>query len=190
MQEASSGRIKFPELHPAIIARAILFMYTGDYDEVSLPEFYMKMSGSEDYDRYKDFIFDRIKMIDNLGLRHPPKINALLYACADMLGIPGLKTEASARFMKDAETACDYDGFDEPLRLLYENTPLDDRGLRFQATCLCVTSHDALAIRPKTLQVLQQHEPNVWSVSVEMLKRWKVLGPSFWRKANSDEETE
>ncbi|KAL2443656.1 hypothetical protein ABEF95_009494 [Exophiala dermatitidis] len=180
-EEASSGRIKFPELHPAIIARAILFMYTGDYDEVSLPKFYMKMSGSEDYDCYKDFIFDSIKKIDDLGLRHPLKINALLYACADMLGIPGLKTVASARFMRDAKIAFGHDWFEVPLRLLYENTPLADRGLRFQATCLCVENYDCLDHQTKTLQVLQEHEPNVWSVAVEVLKQWKSSDQSHSR---------
>ncbi|KAG9780211.1 hypothetical protein KCU88_g3777, partial [Aureobasidium melanogenum] len=177
-EEAFSGQVKFPEQRPAIMARTILFMYTLDYDEVSLPEFYSRMLGSEDYDCYQGFIQDDIEEIDDLGLRHPLKVNALLYSCADMLGITALKAVASVRFMRDAQVAFGHDWFQEPLRLLYENTPFADRGLRFQATCLCVENYDQLEERTKTLQVLQKHEPNVCSVAVEVLKRWKSSQPS------------
>lgn len=90
--------------------------------------------------------------------------------------------------MNDAELAFEYDGFEEPLKLLLENTKLDDRDLRLKVICLCVENHDLLEIRIKTLQVLQEHEPNVWSVSAELLKQWMVSTPTPVRDRIAREE--
>lgn len=113
------------------------------------------------------------KDIDLLDLRRPLKVNALVYKTAEMLGIVDLKELASIRFMRDAEIAFEMDGFEEPARLLYENTSVDDRDLRFKVTQLCVENYDLLEIRSKTLAILQEHEPNVWHVTAELLKRWE-----------------
>lgn len=93
-QEARSGRVIFPEQQPHIMARVILFMYTGDYSDEFLPEFYVTMAGDE-RGFTKDFQPGFSREIDELRLRHPLKVNALLYGCADMLGLDVLKTIAS-----------------------------------------------------------------------------------------------
>ncbi|KAK5467447.1 hypothetical protein LTS15_000420 [Exophiala xenobiotica] len=169
--EAVSGRIKFPEEEPETMARAILFMYSNDYDDTQLPKFYKGLINDDDADEEERLRSGPIKEIDELGLRRPLKVNTLVYKCADMLGLDGLMHMASARFMTDAKLAFEMDGFEDPLRLLYESTRSDDRNLRFEVTCLCVENHDLLEIRKKTFAVMREHEPNVWSVSVELLKR-------------------
>ncbi|KAK7887592.1 hypothetical protein LTR67_009493 [Exophiala xenobiotica] len=170
-EEAVSGRIKFPEEEPEIMARAILFVYSNDYDDIQLPKFYKGLINDDDADEEERLRSGPIKEIDELGLRRPLKVNTLVYKCADMLGLDGLMHMASARFMTDAKLAFEMDGFEDPLRLLYESTRSDDRDLRFEVTCLCVENHDLLEIRKKTIAVMREHEPNVWSVSVELLKR-------------------
>ncbi|KAJ9606899.1 hypothetical protein H2200_008909 [Cladophialophora chaetospira] len=156
MIDAAMSRIKFPEEDPDILARVILFMYTNDYDDKSLPKFYSHL-----------YLDD-----ESLGLRKCLNVNALVYKTAEMLGLSDLQTVASARFMRDAQVAFDMDGFEQPAELLYENTRMDDRDLRFKVTQLCIENHDLLEIRPKTLAVLQHHEPNVWHVTVELMRRW------------------
>ncbi|EXJ80811.1 hypothetical protein A1O3_07095 [Capronia epimyces CBS 606.96] len=167
-EEAHTGRIKFPEQHPYIMARAILFMYTADH---LLPDFLIKKITQDQKDALGEIFSYTFREIDELDMRRL-KVNALLYGCADMLGIEDLKTIASELFMEVAALAFEYDGFEEPLQLLYENTRPDDCDLRLKVTGLCVENHDLLETRTKTLEVLQDHEPNVWHVSVELFKRW------------------
>ena len=112
-------------------------------------------------------------------------MNTLVYKCAEMLGLDELKDEASARFMRDADLAYDMDGFEDPLRLLYESTRSDDTDLRFEVTCLCVENHDILEFRKKTVEVMREHEPNVWSVSVELLKRLATSSTSVTSEGGS-----
>ncbi len=68
--------------------------------------------------------------------------------------------------MRDAQVAFDMDGFEETAKLLFENTRDDDSDLRLKLTRLCVENHHLLEIRPKTLKILQDHEPKVWHVTV------------------------
>lgn len=152
----------------------ILFLYTDDYDDKSSPQFYKNLYLDEEEKQDADLneANGNEKEIDALGLRKPLKVNALMYKTAEMLGIDDLKTLASARFMRDAEAGFEMDGFEEPARLLYESTSTDDRDLRFKVTQLCVENYDVLEIRTKTLAILRQHGPNVWHVTVELLKRW------------------
>lgn len=162
-------------------------MYTGDYDAVALPEFYSQLYLDEEEQENeavnKTTHNGQSKEIDELGLRHALKVNVLMYQCADMLGINDLSALASTRFMEHAKVAFDLDGFEEPMQLLYENTRVDDRELRFKLTKLCVENYDLLEIRDKTLAVLQEHEPNVWNVSVEIMKDWYAERNSDLKKA-------
>ncbi|KIW55927.1 hypothetical protein PV05_04636 [Exophiala xenobiotica] len=185
-EEALSGRITFPEEDPEILARVILFMYSKYYHELKLPRFYhglIKDDGEGEEDRFPSG--RGFQEIDELGLRRGLKVNALVYKCAEMLGLDELKDEASARFMRDAKSAYDMDGFEDPLRLLYESTRADDTDLRFKVTCLCVENHDILELRKKTIEVIKEHEGNVWSVSGELLKR---LANSSTSKGSSDKK--
>ncbi len=147
-------------------------MYCKDYEDIELPQFYYRLINWDDEGQEDILRGGRgFKEIDDLGLRPALKVNTLMYKCAEMLGLEELKHEASARFMRDANMAYDMDGFEDPLRLLYESTRSDDTDLRFEVTCLCVENHDILEFRKKTVEVVREHEPNVWSVSVELLKR-------------------
>ncbi|KAK5206991.1 hypothetical protein LTR96_009376 [Exophiala xenobiotica] len=151
---------------------AILFMYSNDYDDDELPKFYHRLINWDDEGEEDIVASGRgFSEIDDLGLRRALKVNTLVYKCAEMLGLDELKAEASARFMEAANLAYDMDGFEDPLRLLYESTRCDDSDLRFEVTCLCVENYDVLEFKKKTVEVMKDHEPNVWSVSVELLKR-------------------
>ena len=163
------------------MARVILFMYTNDYEDNRLPWFYKQLVHDDDEDEEERLRGRPFKDIDEIGMMRPLKVNALIYKCADMLGLEQLKEIASSRFLKDAQVAYEMDGFHDPLRLLYDNTSPDDRGLRFEVTRLCVENHDLLEIRGKTVKVIEEHEPNVWNFFVELLKRWvgkRLLKPS------------
>ncbi|KIV84352.1 hypothetical protein PV11_00136 [Exophiala sideris] len=170
-EEALSGRVKFPEEESSIMARVILFMYTNDYEDHRLPWFYKQLVHDDEEDEEERLRGRPGKDIDEIGLMRPLKVNALMYKCADMLGLEQLKEIASSRFMRDAQVAYEMDGFDDPLRILYESTSPDDRGLRFEVTRLCVENHDLLEIRKKTVEVIEEYEPNVYNFFVEILKR-------------------
>ncbi|KAK4939980.1 hypothetical protein LTR10_019832 [Elasticomyces elasticus] len=171
-EEASSGVVKFPEEESSIMARVILFMYTKDYEDNRLPWFYKQVIHDDDEDEEERLRGQPGRDIDELGMMRPLKVNALMYKCADMLGLEQLKEIASSRFMRDARLAYEMDGFDDVLQLLYENTSPGDRGLRFDVTRLCVENHDLLEIRKKTVEVIEEHQPDVWTFTVELLKRW------------------
>jgi len=167
-------------------------MYTGNYDDRRLPGFYtsLYLDEEEKDDSEKAGSTDvSLKEIDDLGLSKRLKVNALVYKTAEMLGIGDLAKEASTLFMVAAESAFDLDGFEEAAEIVYDNTRVDDRDLRFKLTQLCVENYDLLEIRPKTIAVLEKHEPNVWNVTVELMKRWasdvsprNKLGMGFFRK--------
>lgn len=156
------------------MARILLYIYTNDYNDKSLPGFYAHLdlcrearNGAEDSKNPKDTL-----EIDQLGLRKRLNVNALVYKGAEMLGLSGLQTMASDRFMRDAQVAFAMDGFEEPAELLYQNTREDDNDLRLKVTQLCIENHDQLGGRPKTVAVFQHHETKVWNVTIELMKRW------------------
>ena len=157
------------------MARVIFFMYAKVYDEKYLPAFYAHLYLDEEEREDAEgngHSNESLKEIDNLGLRKRLKVNALVYKTAEMLGVEDLQREASARFMDAAETAFDMDGFEEVADLVYNNTRVDDRDIRFRLTQLCVENYDLLEIRSKTVAVIEHHQPNVWNVTVELMKRW------------------
>ena len=154
------------------MARVIVFMYTSDYDDKSLPEFYIDLylDDEEREDVKQEKGTRSLKEIDQLGLRKRLNVNALVYKLAEMLGIPELQKMASNRLMCDAEVSFDMDGFEEPAQLVYENTREDDRDLRYRLTKLCVENYDVLEIRPKTVAVLRDHALTGWDIIVDMLE--------------------
>ncbi|KAK6371603.1 uncharacterized protein PV06_01370 [Exophiala oligosperma] len=182
---AESGRITFPEIKPDIMARVILFMYSRDYNSYHLPTFYMTFVGddtkdmkdpkdtedtrsdTEEEDGYRGENGD----IQAGGLRTALNVNALMYQCADMLDFEDLKQVACRRFIDHAKLVYGMDGFEEPLRVVYESTREDDKDLRFQVTCLCIENCGLLARREKTAAVVEEYNPHLWAVSVEVNKR-------------------
>ncbi|KIW19559.1 hypothetical protein PV08_00132 [Exophiala spinifera] len=180
-QEAESGSISFPEIEPENMARVILFMYTGNYHACRLPNFYKKLindstedtEGEEDEEedetaRYLDFWS---RNIDHRGLRTALRTNVLMYQCADMLCCERLRQLACARFLNEARLAYDLDGFDEPLRIVYESTRVDDKDLRFEVTCLCIEYSDLKTLPEMTAAVFEEYNPGFWNFSIEVNKR-------------------
>ena len=98
------------------------------------------------------------------GIFETLKTNALVYKCADMLGIENLKVLAADRFMADARVAFSEMGFAEPLRILYQSTRSDDELLRVPVTTLCVENHELVERIADTVGVMEQYEYCAWKI--------------------------
>jgi hypothetical protein len=60
------------------------------------------------------------------------------------------------------------DGFDEPLNVMFENTHPNNVELRLTVTRICLSNYSQIKGRSKTVQILKDHEPNVWNVFIQM----------------------
>ncbi|KIW91756.1 uncharacterized protein Z519_07724 [Cladophialophora bantiana CBS 173.52] len=179
-QEATSRRIEFREDDPGIVARVVLFLYTSDYDANQIPTFNKHSHGGvfpAQRDRSASSCAESAVSSENLAAAEKRKqeevvealkINALVYKCADMLGIENLKVLAADRFLADAIGLVGDDQLAEPLRVMYESTHATDEHLRLPVTTLCIRNHDTLS--KAAVQVIQEHEHNVWSVTVHLLQ--------------------
>lgn len=181
-QEAESGRITFPEIEPETMAPVILFMYTRNYHACRLPGFYKKLINDDtedaedeedDKNRYPGSraLLYHVGDIDRGGLRSALKVNAWMYQCADILGFEHLRQVTCCRLMDYAKLAYRMDGFEEFLRVVYKSTRLDDKDLRFQVTCMRIEHCDLLESQKKTIAVIEEYNPNLWNVSLEVNKR-------------------
>lgn len=150
------------------MSRVILFLYANDYDVASLPGFYLKQYPNAE---------DLIEPFDDQGrddahstMFHALRVHALVYQYADTLGIEDLKLKASGRFLEIAQVAFAFEGFEEPLQLMFESTHAHDIPLRLEVTRLCLANYDSLIEdRKKTLEVVKENEPNVFNVYVPLL---------------------
>ncbi|KAJ9606900.1 hypothetical protein H2200_008910 [Cladophialophora chaetospira] len=190
-KEATSGKIEFPEDDPEVMARVVLFMYTGDYDadkapSTILPSGYSIVAGTPETKTESSAAEKpksrRIKAsteatpaqsksgvgqtIDKRSFE-VLTINALVYKCADMLGIQNLMMLAAERFLADCPVAYTDERFAPPLRTMFESTRSDDEHLRLPVTTLCVKSHSLLPAL--VAAVVQEHEYNVWRIYVPIL---------------------
>ncbi|EXJ68961.1 uncharacterized protein A1O5_07893 [Cladophialophora psammophila CBS 110553] len=202
-QEAMSRRIEFPEDDPGIVARVVLFLYTSDYDANQVPTFNKHSHGGgclAQRDRSASFSAESAISSGNFVAAAAAaadekrkqeevvvealKINALVYKCADMLGIENLKVLAADRFLADAVGLVGDDQLAEPLRVMYESTHATDEHLRLPVTTLCIRNHDTLS--KATVKVIQEHEHNVWSVTVHLLQEAQDRHMEEARKRKSE----
>lgn len=144
------------------MSRVIAFLYANDYDDSNVPGFFRKTADCHDQD------LQHTDEKPPSGVLETMSVNALVYKCADMLGIENLKTLACGRFVQQAESAYAMDGFDEPLDVMFENTHPNDVELRLTVTRICLSNYAQIKDRPKTVQTLKDHEPNVGNVFVQM----------------------
>ena len=151
------------------MARTLLFMYTGDYDDIQVPDITVKTACSSKKESESSKLLGLQVFMDDLVFKKL-ETNALVYKCADMLGVEDLKALAADRFVTDARTVFTKRAFAEPLRIMYESTRSDDGYLRLPITTLCIKHHNLLADIPETIAVIQHYEYNVWTVHMALLK--------------------
>jgi hypothetical protein len=157
------------------MSRFIAFLYTKNYDDSKVPEFCLTTADSHDQ--------DMLPSSENppSGLLESMSVNALVYKCADMLGIENLKVLACARFVRQPESAYAMDGFDDPLNVMFENTHPNDVELRLAVTRICLSNYAQIRDQSKTVQILKHHKPNVWNVFAQMQRsanRIEILKPN------------
>ena len=179
-QEAQDGRINLTEEDPKILSRVLLFLYTNDYDANDVPNFLQAVAGMST---------TQSSMPASEATNPSPmsylKIHALVYKYADMLGIESLKILASSRFLDQVPAACTSSEFAEPLKVMYEATRSDDFYLRIPVTRSCLLNHLDVVKCEKTLAVIQEYEPNVWSVAVPILEEAKAAGVATAKEART-----
>ncbi len=118
------------------------------------------------------------------------KTHVLIYKCADMLGIKGLKEMASSRFVKGWSDTLIFDKFDsdilkQPLELMYDATRPDDPGLRLQATSLCVREYAIVEKHPEIVATILRHEPTAWTVAMPLFRK-AIFSSKFQEKVIMD----
>ncbi|KAJ9606901.1 hypothetical protein H2200_008911 [Cladophialophora chaetospira] len=192
-REAASGQIDLSEDDPKIVTRVVLFMYTSDYDPRKVPAFLIPGQAEEGSPMTEAEGNNSSSNAAKAPARPKPlpgkkgrstvrtmtapekepvtaetfealKINALVYKCADFLGIENLKMLAAERFMSDARVAYLDEKFAEPLQVMYESTRPDDEYLRVPATALCVKHGESFPAASDTVKVLEEYEHSVWGV--------------------------
>jgi speckle-type POZ protein len=100
-KEGETGAIDLPEDEPSIVNAMLQYLYTFDYN----------------------YAVDEKQ--DPLAVAH-----AKVYALADKYDIGPLKTVAGTKFKAAAELLAETPHFLQAIRLVYETTPSEDRGLR------------------------------------------------------------
>ncbi|EXJ58152.1 hypothetical protein A1O7_05577 [Cladophialophora yegresii CBS 114405] len=113
--ETASRKIDLSEDDPETVSRVVLFMYTGDYNERQIPAFLLPdqveylsattQAAADEKAAASSSTPDGPTVFEVL------KTNALVYKCADMLGVEDLKVLAAERFMADARTVFSEEGF-------------------------------------------------------------------------------
>jgi hypothetical protein len=167
-QEAEDGRVKFPEEDPKILSRVICFLYTGDYNgdvAENVPECFHKLLQCQPIEKPtpKDEKWSEYLV----GIL---KTDALVYKCADMLGVDSLKAQAARRFLILARKSISCRGFEEAMKTMYESTAYDDRILRIPATHDFVQKHTLVTEREKILEVVLKYEPVAWELGLLLQK--------------------
>jgi hypothetical protein len=71
------------------MSRVTSFLYTNDYDDSKVPEFCPKTADSHDHDHDQDM--QPTDENPTADLLETMSVNALVYKCADMLGIENLR---------------------------------------------------------------------------------------------------
>ncbi|KAK5467446.1 hypothetical protein LTS15_000419 [Exophiala xenobiotica] len=167
-KEAEDGRVKFPEEDPKILSRVICFLYTGEYnDDVAenFPECFHKLlqyqpieHPTPEDEKWSEYLVGSLKT------------DALVYKCADMLGINSLKGQAARRFLNIARKSISCCGFEEAMKAMYESIACDDRILRIPATHDLMQKHTFVAEREKILKVVMKYEPVAWELGLLLQK--------------------
>ena len=154
----------FPEEHPTIVVRALLFIYEGnflddpdlDYSSICRPR---SVPGEPFFERDSDP--QASTALD---------ISFLTYAFAKQYGLEGLKAAAQNRFMSRAVEHSTTDEFRQALRRIYENTSRDAEGLRLGVTRLCVMRREDVQQDPELLGIVQQHEPMAFQCGIQIFE--------------------
>lgn len=195
--------------NPEIVARVVLFLYTSDYDPESVPSFLLLGHESTDSHtedepdarspgKVEDAKTESTKATqedesESQSDDEPPpdeiftrlETNALVYQCADMLGIESLAVLAAERFLADTKRHFDDSRFKSPLRIMYESTSPNDEPLRLPVTRVLVKNHMKLKKLAETVSVIKEFEYNVWTLTVPLLKEAKGGVKSMVAQANA-----
>ncbi|KAK5190857.1 hypothetical protein LTR72_000668 [Exophiala xenobiotica] len=167
-KEADDGRVNFPEEDPKILSRVIFFLYAGDYnDDVAenVPDCFHKLlqcqaieKPTPEDEKWPEYLVGMLKT------------DALVYKCADMLGVDSLKAQAARRFLSLARKSISCRGFEEAVKAMYESTACDDRILRIPATHDFIQKHTLVAEREEILKVVVKYEPVAWELGLLLQK--------------------
>lgn len=135
-QESAIRFNKLDDHDPSLVARAILFIYTGDYRMVNIttacPQF------ANIHDTYSDIEEHSYRC--TVGLNQALRLHIHLYAFAARYDIKDLKIASERRFLRDylSEMPSDESDYND-MRIardleiipdIYSTTPTTDRGLR------------------------------------------------------------
>ncbi|KAK5056085.1 hypothetical protein LTR84_012636 [Exophiala bonariae] len=164
-KEANTRQINFPEEKREIVGRPIRFMYTNDYDDSEAPHSVSKPDKNNDQG-------SKVATDDaSLAPFGRMTVNALVYKCADMLGINNLRTVACEKFVREARSACAMEGFAQPLKIMFESTLSNDTELRLAVVRICLDEYPQVKKHTKTVEILKTHEPIVLTIFTQMPDR-------------------
>ncbi|KAK5553848.1 BTB/POZ domain [Exophiala xenobiotica] len=167
-KEAEDGRVKFPEEDPKILSRVIFSLYTGEYNSAvaeNVPECFHKLLQCQPIEKHSS----KDEKLPEYFVRML-KTDALVYKCADMLGINFLKGQAAKRFLSFARKSISCRGFEEAMILMYESTAHDDQVLRVPATRCLIQKHTLVAESEEVLKVVLKYEPVAWELGLLLQK--------------------
>jgi hypothetical protein len=99
-----------------------------------------------------------------------PTVHVAVYARADKLGIPSIKTLACQKFMNVARKVADKN-FAGLLCVVHENAAAQDSLLRIVATQHLANLETKIQDIPELIEVLQEHEPMAWAIIERLAKK-------------------
>jgi hypothetical protein len=166
LQEATSGRVKFPEQDPDIMSRVILWLYAGYYDPGRVPNFQTPFPDEKHEAWLAQHTQDERRAEYDKTKYSRLKTRVRVYACADMLGIEYLKYSAASSSISSMRSCLAEKEFVDILRLVYDCTHPDDDALRLPVITLCLEQHAVLS--PEVTKFMQENEPTLWKVALPL----------------------
>ncbi|ETI19646.1 hypothetical protein G647_08658 [Cladophialophora carrionii CBS 160.54] len=109
-REAREGRIRQTEEDPRILSRVPVFLYTNDYDALTIPGYLQTAIASSERHMADTGLHGQSYPV----VKELP-VHVLVFEYADMLDIEPLKRLASGKFLLDAPSLCDEPTFAKPL---------------------------------------------------------------------------
>ena len=170
-----------------MLSRAILYLYTGDYDEDKVPNF-PTLTPPDPNPDFPDVDYAKMNKV-----RHDrAKVHFGVYKCADMLGVTKLKAEAAQRLRSFCASSgtlvLDADWFPEMLKHIYEYTQTADPILRGPMIDLCFHRHYSLSTA--ATKVMEEYEPLLFKLALpymeERLSNYARIMSEGLAKLNSD----
>ena len=191
--ENATGVVDLPDDEPEVVARALVFLYTGEYESSLCEDVAILLGQAAPAPSHSAVSLKQLgEGVGNQNCSHNQvaivstvpeqqdqetprdedkrvaqlRINTLVYCFADKVNIATLQERAFDDFRTVLTTYGGLlGGLADAVTLAYECTSADDQQLRFFITEQCIESYESVASDEDLLRAVQMNEPMAWKVA-------------------------